>query len=241
MREIALHAKNDLLEPTPLIYGSSPHEASTWDADMIYGCLGDNYGYVDTYHNITTYEGLYLDELQCPVSHNVRIDDKVYGVSNTIQNFSSSKEVQSMRCIASNGTFSLAFRGVQTTLIHSNFSLSEFRDTLLQTHVIGDVLVRATYGNRVCDATGGVILNITFLSELVNIPLLRVTHYNLTGTSAHVSLWRDQKGSGQVTECGSHGECNRKTGQCDCFPFWGSSDGFGGAGFRGDCGHNLVY
>ena len=40
--------------------------------------------------------------------------------------------------------------------------------------------------------------------------------------------------------CSNHGECNHATGACDCFEGYGSSDGFGNAGTRGDCGYQYL-
>lgn len=44
-------------------------------------------------------------------------------------------------------------------------------------------------------------------------------------------------GTNQYAECSNHGICNYATGICDCFDGYGSSDGFGNVGTRGDCGY----
>jgi hypothetical protein len=44
-------------------------------------------------------------------------------------------------------------------------------------------------------------------------------------------------GSKENRECGEHGICNLKTGLCECFPGFSSSDFNGGVGWGGDCGY----
>ena len=41
--------------------------------------------------------------------------------------------------------------------------------------------------------------------------------------------------------CSNRGICDHMTGLCTCFRGFGSSDGNGGPGTRGDCGHFLQW
>lgn len=44
-------------------------------------------------------------------------------------------------------------------------------------------------------------------------------------------------GTREYVECSDHGVCNRDTGSCECFSGYGTSDGRGALGSRGDCGY----
>jgi hypothetical protein len=46
-------------------------------------------------------------------------------------------------------------------------------------------------------------------------------------------------GTKEARECSGRGLCDTETGRCACFGGFGSSDGFGNAGERGDCGQVL--
>ena len=48
-------------------------------------------------------------------------------------------------------------------------------------------------------------------------------------------------GTKEYMECSGRGLCSRDTGTCACFPGYGSSDGQGGPGDRGDCGYSRAY
>lgn len=46
-----------------------------------------------------------------------------------------------------------------------------------------------------------------------------------------------QEGTKETKECSGRGYCNQQTGHCLCYSKFGSSDGNGGPGKRGDCGY----
>eukprot|EP01041_Mallomonas_annulata_P002290 gene2290-4453_t len=242
MRDLASHAVDTYGDPAPLTYGTTPHNAATWDADVIHGCMGDSYGYIDGYKNVSTYEGLHLEELTCPMGYNARTLDKVYG-DNSIQNFTFNREVQQLQCTATNGSFTLKFRGKYTQPIVSNSTLSVLRNRLLDMHRIGEFLLTSSLSlnDHVCNAYGEQYVNITFLTELGQVPLLTVGKLNVTGGAASVTISRIHRSTGTLYECSGHGTCDRKTGRCQCMPRWGSSDGLGATGLRNDCGLNMIY
>ncbi len=115
--------------------------------------------------------------------------------------------------------------------------------------------------SRVRDRT----IKITFISEIGNIPLLEVnkdelygnvgitrsqTRYSLTHSLTYLLAYSlthllthsrtHSYSTGWLYECSNRGICNRSTGECECFPNWGSSNGIGEVGERGDCGYNLI-
>lgn len=50
-----------------------------------------------------------------------------------------------------------------------------------------------------------------------------------------------QTGTKEAQECSGRGYCNRQTGHCTCYSKFGSSDGKGAEGDRGDCGYYDPY
>jgi hypothetical protein len=99
----------------------------------------------------------------------------------------------------------------------------------------------------VCNtATAASAVTIEFLTELSDQPLLVMTEdannpLSLSSGSVIFSISETRKGSGRFLECSGKGSCNRQTGVCECWPYWGSSDGRGNEGNRGDCGFNLIF
>lgn len=56
-------------------------------------------------------------------------------------------------------------------------------------------------------------------------------------TSAISSPFVVSDGTTEYSECSGRGICDYNTGTCSCFDNFLSSDGLGGPGSRGDCGH----
>ena len=61
-----------------------------------------------------------------------------------------------------------------------------------------------------------------------------------SGTSSTVLVTRIQSGGAIPKQCSNTGICDTSNGECKCWDFWGSSDGFGNDGSLGDCGSNLI-
>eukprot|EP00600_Ochromonadales_sp_CCMP1393_P008969 CAMPEP_0174963692 /NCGR_PEP_ID=MMETSP0004_2-20121128/5468_1 /TAXON_ID=420556 /ORGANISM="Ochromonas sp., Strain CCMP1393" /LENGTH=1166 /DNA_ID=CAMNT_0016212339 /DNA_START=204 /DNA_END=3703 /DNA_ORIENTATION=+ len=249
MRNLAKKRKNEYLQTEAVVYGSSASDPLTWDADQIFGCLADEYGYLKTKHeiyNISTATGPALSEYQCPFGYNPRLLDAWYtaNASTTVlqANYTNNLEIQEIYCHADGGTFQLSFRGETSRTIYANSSAYELQQTLEEMRTVGHVNVTYESGQSVlCSITDVYRPNVTFLSELGLIPLLGVENKQVTGYPEEVTIKRVQTGSAAgLRECSGLGECDRATGHCLCNPYQGASNGIGGQGPRGDCGNNLI-
>lgn len=83
------------------------------------------------------------------------------------------------------------------------------------------------------------------LYDLEFINSIRYTDPKITNASSHNLTYSSNKGTKENLVCSDHGECDYATGTCQCAIakgthyeyYWGSSDGYGNQGRRGDCGH----
>jgi hypothetical protein len=239
---------------SPVTYGSHYHNAETWDAEMRYSCYADEAGYVYTnpsapsasslssYHPLPNYSPSLasasdLSQLLCPYGYDIRAIDAP-----------PITELQTIRCRASSGAFYLSFRQFQSSLIDVTATLSDLK-TILETTLgsIGAVEVTSSTSNtNICSGIGSAsTVEIEFLTELSDQPLLVMTESEesplAVGTGSVIfTVTETRTGSGRYLECSGKGVCNRVTGDCECWPSWGSSDGRGNQGARGDCGYNLI-
>jgi hypothetical protein len=232
-------------DPEALIYGQNVGDSKTWDADMIYGCKADAYGY---YHDTITSNTAYLpqaygynaDRYSCPKSYNPRALE--VGIYNST-NGSLAYNVQHLLCTATNGHFQLSFRGEYTSIIQHNDSVAQLEAALEELSTIGEVDVEILYGGSVygavCDQTTDTTVIITFVTELGPIPTVKVSNNALYPPSS-ISIFAVTSESALLYECGGRGECNRLTGQCICWDHWSTSNGFGEDGILGDCGSNQI-
>ena len=248
---IALKRTNSSNEPYPFTYGFKHHDPVTWDADMTYTCLADTPGYVYTttsapssstlssYHYITPYISPDLSLLSCPYGYDIRASDYV-----------TTHEIQAISCSASNGTFQLEFNGFKSDIISHNLTLQSFKNVLQSIGSIGEVVISSSSGNntKICSSTNiPIITHILFQTELGDVPMIRLLQNRYNTLTLHhqtssviFQITEVRKGSGLLLECSGHGDCNYKTGTCNCSPQWGSSDGRGNRGTRGDCGYNVI-
>lgn len=249
LRDLATKHVDKFLNSAPVVYGSVPNNPYTWDADMLYTCFGDIYGYspVTGTTNISTYLGDRCDQHQCPIGYDIRLVDNLY-LKNTVGNYSLQKEVQQIQCSATGGYFSLEFRGSKSSNITSNTTLSELLTIIQGISTLGEVALHlesgnsaAIWGDTICSTSNDFNrVNITFLSQFINVPLLNISSSNLMG-NGYLSVIRIIAGSGPPpSECVGRGECDRESGECMCPPHYGSSDGFGNRGLHGDCGYSLI-
>ena len=236
------------LDPVPTIYGNYPLNPGTWDADRMYSCYGDTYGYspVTGVSNISTYTGDRCDQRSCPYGYDVRLTDKLY-VRDTIGNDTIIKEIQQIVCAATGGYFSLSFRGLISDFIYSNSTISDLYTILRKMSNIGEILLQLSgninnpFGSFVCGSNNYNSVNVTFLSQYGLIPLMNITNYNLTGVNNDAYVQSISVSTGPpLLECVGRGTCDRTSGECKCWTNYATSDGFGDRGLHGDCGYNSI-
>lgn len=277
MRQLAAYAKDNTLSyysdpkglPTTssVTYGSAAN-ASTWDADHIYGCIADDYGYYPTSsahtgddgsgsqasshdfaHNITSSVGFSLTKKQCPFTYNYQQLQNAFTDTN-ISALNYTITIQSLSCSASSGTAYLKFRDAKSVAIDASVAtVFDIEFILKSISTIGSISVYydpTSYSNTTlfCDASTPPTVSVSFLSELGLLPLLEIEHNLLSGGSATITINYAQRSDNAdfiLQECGGHGSCDDATGECVCWENWGSSDGYSGAiGTTGDCGYNLI-
>jgi len=234
MRVLATHAKDntmayhsnpkDLPTSSGISYGSGSSNASTWDADHIYGCIGDDYGYYPTngaftgtdgygssvsshafYHNITTSVGYALSEFPCPTTYNyAELQNVLAFHDNNITSLNYSITIQSIACSGSSGTFQLSFRDAKSTLIDATTTrLMDITFIIQSISTIGGVSIyydTSSYTNEtlLCDATTAPIVSITFLTEFGVLPVLVLQHNALSGGSSTVDINYAQMNSNTI-------------------------------------------
>lgn len=245
MRKLALTHKDEYLNPKPVTYGSKARDPATWEADMIHGCHADFYGSFEGQYNITSATGPALTQVECPSGYNSRLLDRVLSTSGSsvlTTNYTNTREIQEIKCLASLGQFTLTFRGYTTKPISFNTTASELKRRLEELPVIGEVDVSYNDDHRaLCSTTVDAAANITFLSLLGLVPLLEVSTSAVFGRPATVTVQRIQASTlNGLLECAGYGECDSGSGLCRCYKNYGTSDGFGNKGNRGDCGSTLI-
>jgi len=250
MRELALKHKDSHLDISPLVYGSKPSNPLTWDADMLHSCKSDDYGYSKgTLNNITSYVGDETSERECPYGFNPRDNEIISFNKTTTHSYKFILEIQQLLCVASSGYFTLSFRGAISAPISANSTALALENILQDMPTIGQVKVQLSSNTSTADVicstaekSGNVYMaytNITFVTQLGYTPLLLVASSHLSGGIAQATVSRVQAGQGTLKECSGKGLCNRQTGLCECFDGYGSGDGRGHIGTRGECSHLL--
>lgn len=110
---------------SPLIYGTVPGSAVTWDADKIMGCLCDQ-GRYD--RNQYSWIGADCAFRECSRGDDMETDSAATGFYQA--------EVQKVTCAATSGTFTLGFRGSTTTAIAFNAQATGTNTTLAPTGTV---------------------------------------------------------------------------------------------------------
>ena len=217
-------------------YGTDPNNPATWDAHRIFGCLCD-----------VGYEGYDCTLLSCPLGNDAGVYDAV-------------NEVQLVQCIASGGTFTISFRQYTTVPLAFNATAAQVQQALSSLPSI-DGPVYVNYFNLTHNSFCGrhrhnSAISIEFPVTYGNLPALKFdtsllengyTGSGVAGTGvitiatdgAVMGKYVSVAGTTASQVCSNRGVCDRTTGLCKCVSGWGSSNGMGGLGERGDCGYRL--
>lgn len=189
-----------------------------WEASNWFGCLCD-----------AGYSGYDCSRRDCPKG-----DDPLTSSQNN--------DAQLLECHADIGTFTLTY-GRQTTLpISVDASVSQVMDAINALSSVDGVAVSWTSGiDRVCVSSGNLI-QVTFLQNFGDLPLLIPDGKHLGQTSGVetpiITSMKVVTGDKESDVCSMHGTCDEDKGVCDCLDEWATSDGYGNAGTRGESVHS---
>jgi hypothetical protein len=234
-------------------YGEAPNNPRTWDFDSMTGCYCDE-----------GYHGFDCSLMSCPVGD----DPKKRNLHNEVQAFTCTTvpvplgDAAFTGAVAGTpttyGAFTVAFRGVETAWIDHQATEATVKAQLEKLRTLGKVEVvfmkkDAAVGaaakaaaDVACTGDGSNVVQVKFLTELGNLPDLTFRRRDSVQLGS-IELSVDGRGASHAGTrapqimCSNRGICNEVLGICTCFHGYGSSDGAGGPGTRGDCGHYLEY
>lgn len=195
-------------------YGDVPNSPQTWDAHRLYGCLCD-----------PEYEGYDCSLYVCPHAD----DPDTYDQRDE-------QQIISCRDNDMSGNIVLTFRQHSTVTLSPTSTMAQVRAALEGLKSIGEVVVETLVDgadDTLCLSATTQEVIITFLTEHGDLPMLQHAVENIASFSVREYL----PGTKEVAECGGRGLCDHSTGECGCFPGYGSSDGKGGRGTLRDCGY----
>jgi hypothetical protein len=195
-------------------YGRTPNKPATWDGLKIFGC-----------HCDAGFTGYDCSLRACPLG-----DDP--------QTHAQLDEKQIISCTDANGIGSISFKfREETTLvpIGPTATTAEVKAALETLDSIGVVSVDRVVPqsqDSLCTPSGNQFA-ITFDTEHGNLPLLQLVFQNIDS----IGVVENVAGTKEAIECSGRGICDEANGLCQCFYGYGSSDGMGGPGSKGDCGY----
>lgn len=200
-------------DATAYTYGAIPNDRFTWDYNKVSGCKCDS-----------GYTGYDCSLFTCPTGDDPLTRGGLF-------------EIQQLICIGTTGSFSLKFRQFQTVNMPYSVTAATLKANLEALSSIGTVDVTYSSGTVACTATGSNVVLVKFKTELGLLPPITtildgVTSIDVAGRGRGQSVG----GTKENIECSGRGLCDTSTGKCKCFTGFGSSDGDGNEGTRGDCG-----
>jgi hypothetical protein len=248
-------------------YGTDPNKPSTWDADRVLGCLCDEgYGGFDCSLRLCASgddPGTYDDHsevqlLRCTATDGfltLTFRDKT--TAPIYANYTAAMLRGLLGAVSSlsHGNVSVYFSADGNAPNSTFFIFTPQLPDLNVSTTASPTVSALNYGNSsVCSSSGSQIVIIEFNGISGDVPALRPSNTYLrdsvngngddgTGTvdvytdGQTVSGLRSVKGSTENDVCNNRGLCDLNTGWCECFKDWGSSDGRGNVGGRGDCGY----
>lgn len=227
MHDLALRTRNSL---------SARYDYTTiWDADKIQGCYCDypNFGYDCSLR-------------QCPTGD----DPLTTGQKNA---------VQLVECIASGGSFVLHYNGKPSSWIPFSADAATVRKALLVIPELTDLKVTFSLPKAKACQIHSNIISIEFTEQFgPQSPFVAQGDQVLQSTGGYINVYADGStshsdfngnkrqsvtGTKENDVCAGRGVCDENDGTCSCFNTNGdeyaSSNGYGVAGTRGDCGYVL--
>ncbi|KAJ1438772.1 hypothetical protein B484DRAFT_412784 [Ochromonadaceae sp. CCMP2298] len=166
-------------------------------------------------------------------------------------------EVQLLLCSASTGSFVLYYNGHPSHSISHAANAAAVKTALLAIpQLTGAKVVFSQAHGSVCQLHANVV-SVEFTEQFgAQFPLVPYLDDTLTDSGGSVTISADGlatltdvsgtqiksvKGTKENEICSSRGQCDRAEGMCACYDtngdMYGSSDGYGAAGARGDCGY----
>jgi len=156
-------------------------------------------------------------------------------------------ERQLVTCRAIAGTFLLSFRNEYTKPIAATASSAEFTAAITALKTVSSNFDMPAFqvafdGETACSANGNAI-DITFLQDFGDLPQFVADGSLLEGggiLTAAILVGTTFDGAKENEHCSNRGLCDTDTGICECSDeAYESSNGYGAAGIRGDCGKNI--
>jgi hypothetical protein len=211
-------------DPGTVASGVLPVYETIWDANQIRGCVCDE-----------PYFGIDCGSTYCPFG-----DDPMTGnaLVSTLMNPTQVNEKQIIKCSAGGGTFTLTFRGKTTKHLAFNAQSSKIQEALELLTTVTEVHVS---GQKACaDTVDGLQMFVTFKYEFGDLPMMQAESKYLTGSvvTPTIAVTQSVKGTKENKLCSNRGICDTLSGECKCGTGYDTSNGYGLAGTRGDCGFN---
>jgi len=178
---------------------------------------------------------------RCPTG-----DDPLTGTSGDATGAVQVNEKQIVTCVANGGTFTLEFEGHTTRAINNDAAPYE-----VIAHLEALAGINSGYGSAVavsysgtnlvaCTDSGNAI-TVEFLQNFGALSLIIPNGALLTHNSAIfeplITAVTSIAGTKENAECSDRGVCDESSGVCLCGENYFTSDGYGNAGMRSDCGH----